>query len=138
MRVARTDVFPHIKRFTLMPVTEGSFQVNANAPLGTSFTVPNGVTSCTFNATGNWLNNGVTSNANGDPTFPRNVTLYLQSAYFFSLIAKSTNGYQFIGVSQVISVAAGQTFSFMTNEGVSTSDFYYDNSGSLLVSYTCH
>ncbi len=140
MRVTRGDVFPHIKAFTLVPVSQidGSFQVNANARLGTSFTVPNGVTSCTFNATGNWLNNGVTSNANGDPTFPRNVTLYLQSAYFFSLIAKSTNGYQFIGVSQVISVAAGQTFSFMTNEGVSTSDFYYDNSGSLLVSYTCH
>ena len=140
MRVARTDVFPHIKGFTLVPVSliEGSFQVNANDPLGTSFAVPNGVTSCTFNATGNWINNGVTLNANGDPTFPPNVTLYLQSAYFFSLIAKSTNGYQFIGVSQVISVAAGQTFSFMTNEGVSTSDFYYDNSGSLLVSYTCH
>lgn len=140
MRVTRGDVFPHIKGFTLVPVSliEGSFQVNANDPLGTSFAVPNGVTSCTFNATGNWINNGVTSNANGDPTFPPNVTLYLQSAYFFSLIAKSTNGYQLIGASQVISVAAGQTFSFMTNEGVSTSDFYYDNSGSLLVSYTCH
>ena len=126
-----------VRRLTA-PQNQGSFQVNANNPLGTAFTVPNGVAACTFNATGNWINSGVTSDANGDPAFPRNITLYLQSAYFFSLIAKSMNGYQFIGTSQEIPVAAGQTLSFMTNEGVSASDFYYDNSGSLLVSYTCH
>jgi len=140
LKVARNDVFPHIKGFVLVPVSSltGLFRVNANAPSGTAFTVPNGVTSCTFNATGTWTNNGVISDANGDSTFPINVPFYVPTAYFFSLITKSANSYQFIGTSRTIPVVAGQIFYFMTNEGISTSDFYYDNLGSLQVIYSCH
>ena len=125
-----------------MPVArrsiEGVFHVESTAPLGTVFVPPTGATTCTFNATGQWNNNGVTSNANGDSTFSPTVSLYLQSANFFSLIVKSTEaGYQFVGTSQMIPVAPGQTFSFMPNEGVSSNDVYYDNSGSMTVSYVC-
>lgn len=140
MTVSRGDSFPHIQGFTLVPepLIGGVFHVESTAPLGTVFVPPTGATTCTFNATGQWNNNGVTSNANGDSTFSPTVSLYLQSANFFSLIAKSTEaGYQFVGTSQMIPVAPGQTFSFMPNEGVSSGDVYYDNSGSMTVSYVC-
>ncbi len=117
----------------------GSVQVNARDPQGATLSLPNGVNSCTFNATGLWTYgafpatspDGVTSfNAVG-------YTRLLESANWFSLIAKIGTGYQSIGSSRTVAVNGATSIALLINEGIGLGDSYADNSGSLSVTYSC-
>ena len=131
---------PDIQSAIFEKSPDATLLVNANDPIGTAFTVPVGATSCTFNASGTW-SGGLNINVSpaGDALRPpvADYPRLLPTSPYFSLIAKTSNGYVESGVSRTIPVVAGQTFSFMINEGIGVGDSYVDNSGALTVNYTC-
>ena len=123
------------------PLISGTFSVPANNPTGTLFTVPTGVGTCTFNASGSWnYGFGASSSAAGVQSFNGDSFGYvrlLPSTPYFSLIANTAGGYRAIGSGQTVSVSGGQSMQFQINEGIRIGDSYADNSGALSVSYQC-
>ena len=148
MRVAGNGVvaFPHIKGFSFVGTSAsalqtGTFSVAANNASGTKFTGPAGSTSCAFHAVGEWsggASEGMWS-ADGNRTkatvaaYPR----IFGGAPYFSLIAKTSSGYEFLGVSKTLPVVQGQVFDLMINEGIGIGDSYVDNTGVLTVGFAC-
>ena len=141
MKVAETgiNVFPHIKGFTLVPVSliNDSFQVNANAPLGTDFTVPSGTTSCTFNSTGKWRLAPFLPEVDANGSGPSAPGLYMDPGVAAALIALrvgSNPGYVHIGVSKTLSVTTGDSLNLKINDYPNS---HVDDSGVLTVSWQC-
>lgn len=117
----------------------GSVQVNARDPQGATLSLPNGVNSCTFNATGLWSYGAFPATGpDGVASFNAvGYTRLLESANWFSLIARIGTGYQSIGSSRTVAVNGAASIALMINEGIGLGDSYADNSGSLSVAYTC-
>jgi hypothetical protein len=117
------------------PQKQGSFQANADAPLGTAFTVPSGVTSCTFNATGTWRESPYANRtAIGGGYEIDSLPWVYPSAPAISLIAKTSNGYTYIGDSNTLTVSGNEIIYFGMND---LKDAFSDNSGALDISWSC-
>ena len=121
--------------------TSGTFTVLSASATGTIFTVPAAVTTCSFTAPGTWLPGyGYTVTADGNSLADHSPWVrLLPTANWFSLIAKAAVGYRAIGSNGSLTVASGEQYAFMMNEGtgVPGQDPYFDNSGALTVAYTC-
>ena len=141
MRVARSDVFPHIKGFTLTPVNKaGSFAVAANSETGTAFVVPQNATSCQFTASGTW---DTTAPYTTGPTGWGPITSWpgytswtwkLVSSPMMSLIASKNGVYGYIGNNATLTVQSTDNINFLANDAIGG---HYDNNGSLNVMYVC-
>jgi hypothetical protein len=117
----------------------GSFSVPANLPAGTQFTIPAGVTSCTFAAQGAWSYGagGATTTANGSgaPYVSSGETWYSLTSPAFSLIANIPMGALFIGDNLTRAVIPGQIWAFKMNDAIG---WFSDNTGALTVNYSCN
>ena len=118
-----------------------TFSVPANLSSGTQFTVPAGATSCTFNASGTWINATNTYTAAGDINtmplqWPSYYTWPMSTSPFFSLIALKSGTPFYIENQATLSVISGQSLSFVANDSYYSNSFS-DNSGALSVSYSC-
>ncbi|MEN9434424.1 MAG: hypothetical protein RLZZ422_2013, partial [Pseudomonadota bacterium] len=112
------------------------FTVQANDPVGKLFTVPTSNTQCVFNATGTWRvgNEPIDFDANGLEAWST-PSKTLQSAPLMALLTKRSNGQlEFVGASRQMSVNGGEPLRFLANDAVDT---FYNNTGSLSVSWTC-
>jgi hypothetical protein len=133
MRVSRSSAFPHIQGFTLVPVTAGSLSVPANLQAGTAFTVPTGVTSCTFTASGSWASGPVVVDATGTPY--TGYAWVMPSSQPLSLIGLRAGTPFYIGNSSTLSVTSGESLYLLMNDA---NGYFGDNSGALSVSYSCN
>ncbi len=120
----------------------GTLSVPANLQAGTTFTVPNGSTSCTFIATGTWNNSTSNYTAVGDvnimPTsYPSYYTWPMSASPFFALIALKGGVPFYVGNQATLSVTSGQSVSLVANDSYYSNSFT-DNSGALSVSYSCN
>ena len=120
-------------------VARSGIPIAARDALGTTITVPGAVTTCAFSAAGTWnYGNGMTAGPNGVDFSTNDYVRLLDTAPWFSLIAKTASGYVAIGSGRTVQVTPGQSLAFMINEGVRPGvDPYLDNAGALSLSYSC-
>jgi hypothetical protein len=113
----------------------GNFSVAANSETGTSFTVPNGATSCTFNAAGTWSDGG--SYLGGPEGLGSCYTTAIRMCpgSLGALIANHNSAYVQIGTSKTLNVIGNQTLSFIFNDVPGSG---VDNTGAMNVSYSCN
>ena len=127
----------------------GSFSVLASRLQdGGIFTVPQGVSSCSFNATGQWIKGGTSVDANGFVGTPAVVANpYIQWASNTSPIAAlvytinqayGANAFSLAGSSLNLTVTPASTIEFSMNDDLSDGLFNANGrSGSLSVAYQC-
>jgi hypothetical protein len=143
MRLERSDVFPHIKGFVLVPIaipSSGSFIVAANSYAGTVFTIPTGTNSCVFSAAGAWSFGQGIYDANGytGTPVPAWADTRMTSVPIGRLVASAPDGFKSIGTSATQAYPAGSVLTFMMNDAADISmNGYSDNGGNLTVSYSC-
>lgn len=116
----------------------GTFTVLAAEEAGTVFTVPVGLSSCSFNASGTWRE---VSHANYGPDglgYAHPAT-YLPSASLGALIAQRRGIFGFVGSSQNMSVNSNEAEAvrFLFNDVPGSYGPTGGNSGSVVVSYSC-
>jgi Protein of unknown function (DUF1566) len=114
----------------------GVFDVAANTESGTPFNVPSGVSTCSFAATGSWRWNAFSapSPPEGAGSTYGGYVWKLPSAPAFSLIGQNASGYQYFGRSKSLTVTPGEIITLLMNDTVGA---YVDNSGALIVAYSC-
>lgn len=116
----------------------GSFLVNAASSAGTGFTVPQGVSTCAFTATGSWnFYSGDPANQTGPDGFipPIYGSGYMSTTVpAGALFMRSNAGDTFIGSGAVVNMVAGEVVRFFPNDGLPA---FWDNSGSMAVNYVC-
>ena len=116
----------------------GSFLAASDA-IGTDFTVPSGVTTCSFRGVGYWNYGPGPVDATGwgaVQNYPNtgNFTWPMPTAPAMSLIANTPSGYVYIGDGPKLAVTPNATLTFKMNDALTG---YSDNSGSLNVPYSC-
>lgn len=142
-RTSANSLIPNTQPTVSKP-TNGSFQVYATSPSGTSFTSPfDKSVSVRFSATGQWTfwEKAGFHSAAGHPRYPRGDSSYpMPSMPTGSLVVLRGNGrYEFVGEETTINVLPNEHLSFVINDEVGQENGvgFEDNKGSISVTWNC-
>lgn len=115
---------------------QGTFTVAANNEAGTTFIAPSSVSSCTFTATGSWMENPTTPPYGATGIVTRLIVPGTKlNTILGRLIAFKQSAYVDVGASQTLNISTpNESLTFLMNDLPGS---YVGNVGTLTVNYTC-